>query len=48
MPVIEGLMTMSAGFNYDGLPFVSNDPNALPDFKKLAHSGTTKHSEHGE
>jgi CubicO group peptidase (beta-lactamase class C family) len=35
-PVIEDLMTMSAGFNYNGLLYAPNDPNVWPDFKKLA------------
>lgn len=35
MPVIEDLMTMSAGFNYNGLFNARHDPNIWPDFKKL-------------
>jgi CubicO group peptidase (beta-lactamase class C family) len=35
-PVIEDLMTMSAGFNYNGLLYAPNDPNVWPDFKKFA------------
>jgi CubicO group peptidase (beta-lactamase class C family) len=34
-PVIEDLMTMSAGFNYNGLLYAPNDPQVWPDFKKL-------------
>jgi CubicO group peptidase (beta-lactamase class C family) len=34
-PVIEDLMTMSAGFNYNGILYAPNDPNVWPDFKKL-------------
>jgi CubicO group peptidase (beta-lactamase class C family) len=45
-PVIEDLMTMSAGFNYNGLLYAPNDPNVWPDFKKTARekgqSATTR------
>jgi CubicO group peptidase (beta-lactamase class C family) len=45
-PLIEDLMTMSAGFNYNGLLYAPNDPNVWPDFKKLARekgqSATTR------
>ncbi|MDR1127249.1 MAG: beta-lactamase family protein [Treponema sp.] len=44
-PVIEDLMTMSAGFNYNGVLYAPNDPNVWPDFKKLARekpSATTR------
>ncbi|MDR1420223.1 MAG: beta-lactamase family protein, partial [Treponema sp.] len=34
-PVIEDLMTMSAGFNYTGLLYAPNDPDVWPDFKKF-------------
>ncbi|MDR1288294.1 MAG: beta-lactamase family protein [Treponema sp.] len=34
-PVIEDLMTMSAGFNYNGLLYAPNDPDVWPDFKRL-------------
>jgi CubicO group peptidase (beta-lactamase class C family) len=45
-PVIEDLMTMSAGFNYNGLLYAPDDPNVWPDFKKLVRekgqSATTR------
>jgi len=34
-PTIEDLMTMSAGFNYDGLLYSPNDDSVWPDFKRL-------------
>jgi hypothetical protein len=45
-PVIEDLMTMSAGFNYSGIIYAPNDPDVWPDFKRLVRekgqSATTR------